>query len=897
MPIDPDYPVDRITHMLEDSHAKIIISNSILFESFSKYNMLLIDSLDFNASSDVPNLKTIIDPNSLAYIMYTSGSTGKPKAVCIKHYNVINYTKSMQKRLDYKSGSDNKVLSVTTMCFDIFVFEVFPTLLSGLQLVIANEFESKNPELLNNIIVEQKICKLMTTPSRVQLLFLDNKYLDCLTVLKEILLGGEPFPKELLPELQKLTNAKICNLYGPTETTVYSTYKDLTTEKEISIGKPIENTQIYILNENNKLMQANAIGEICIGGDGVGAGYYKNPELTDTVFIKNPYLKNDIIYKTGDLGKWTNDGELICLGRKDYQIKIRGYRVELGDISSNILTYPNIDKAVVIDKEDTNGKKYLCAYIVSKSKIDYNHLQKYLSEKLPNYMVPSHFMQIKEIPLTLNHKVNRKALPEPDTIASVHEYVIPISDIQKKLCDVIAETLSLDKIGITNDIFEYQIDSLNIIAIQTKLLQHNIKISTQDFYKYRTVEKIANSIDNKGLATADTYEKVLSTINKSFKKHSKSSVSLQENSYKNILLLGSTGYLGIHILKELLINTKSNIYCLVRTKNNTNSQKRLLQLYKYYFNVDLSENTKLKIIDADILEDNLGLDSYTYNFLQKRIDFVINAAANVKYYGETKDSVEINVDLTRKIVEFCIAGKIKYSYISTLGVSGNLLVSHKNANNIFSEDDFYIEQNYKDNIYIQTKFEAEKIIYENIKNGLNACIFRMGNLTGRHSDGVFQKNIEDNAFYNILKSIVTHGIIPEVFLDKTIEFTPVDLCASAFCKLILHVNTDYRVFHLFNNNVISVNNLINILNALDFNIKILDNPKYKKEINKLAEVNITNIVANNTNQDIESLFTNPVTQKNDYTNNILSKIGFSWVDIDNHYIEKIINFIKKIKFI
>ena len=897
MPIDPDYPYDRVSYMIENSSAKIIISTTNLSSNFLNNSLLLLDNLIFDDNNIVSNLGTKIDSNSLAYIMYTSGSTGNPKAVCIKHYNVINFVKSMQHRLDYTSSSDNKVLSVTTMCFDIFVFEVFPTLLSGLQLVIATEFEAKNPQLLNDIIVNKKISKIMTTPSRINLLFLDNRYLDCLKTLKEILLGGEPFPKEMLPKLQSLTSAKICNLYGPTETTVYSTYKDLTVENYINIGKPIENTQIYILNENNKLLPVGAIGEICIGGSGVGSGYYKNQELTDKVFVQTPYDSNNLIYKTGDLGKWTEEGELLCLGRKDFQIKIRGYRVELDDIVSNILTYPNIAKAVVINKQDSSGKDYLCAYIVSTSRIEFNSLQKYLSEKLPNYMVPSHFMQIDEIPLTLNHKVNRKALPEPEAIAHNDEYIPPINEIQKELCTIVANTLSIDKIGITNDIFDYQIDSLNIIEIQTKLLQKNIKINTQDFYKYRTIQKICDSFDIKSTSISELNEPDLFTINNSFYKHSEVPVDLRKNTYNNILLLGATGYLGIHLLKELLETTTSNIYCLVRSKKGNASKNRLVELYNSYFDKDLLNQSRVKILDANIINDNFGLDSYTYTFLQNNIDLVLNSAANVKYYGDLKESININVTLTQKLIDFCIAKNIKFSYISTLGISGNLLVSHKKSNNVFTEDDFYIEQNYKENIYISTKFEAEKLIYSHIKDGLNATIFRIGNLTGRYSDGVFQKNIQDNAFYNILKLIISSKIVPESLLTESLEFTPVDLCSSAICSLLSSANIDNRVFHLYNNNYISADNLISMFNKLNFNIEILDNAKYKNEINKFAGYSLTNVVVNNLKKDTLTLSDSSVLQQNSYTNELLGKIGFQWKSVEISYIEKIVNFIKKIKFI
>lgn len=283
MPIDPEYPVDRIHFMLENSHTKVLITNKEINtklnykENYIYYEDLTFDKKINNLNIDIPNTKP-------CYIMYTSGSTGIPKAVTIKHHNVLNFVKSMQERLNYEPSQYNKVLSVTTVCFDIFVFELFPTLLSGLTLVIADELESRSPKLLSDIIKKYKISKILTTPSRIELLFSDSTYLNSLSTIKEFILGGEPLPLPLLHKLQKHTKANIFDLYGPTETTVYSTFKDVTNSNFITIGKPINNTQIYILNNNNKLQPIGLVGEICIGGDGVGLRLLFKPRKNKLCF-------------------------------------------------------------------------------------------------------------------------------------------------------------------------------------------------------------------------------------------------------------------------------------------------------------------------------------------------------------------------------------------------------------------------------------------------------------------------------------------------------------------------------------------------------------------------------------------------------------------------------------
>lgn len=901
MPIDVEYPIERVSYMLENSKTKLLITTNEFYNKIDyKDACIYFDEIKFEGETE--NLNIDISPQKLSYIMYTSGSTGTPKAVTIRHYNVLNFVKSMQEKLNYIPSVNNRVISVTTVCFDIFVFEIFPTLLSGLTLFIADELESRSPKLLSAVIKNNNISKILTTPSRIELLFSDSKYLDALTTIKEFILGGEPLPSTLLKKLQEHTKAKIYNLYGPTETTVYSTFKDVTDSEVISIGKPINNTQIYILNNNNNIQPIGSVGEICIGGDGVGAGYYNNPEKTKEVFIKNPNGK-DIIYKTGDLGYWRADGELMILGRKDHQIKIRGYRVELDDISNNIIKFEGIEKCVVVDKTDKEGKKYLVAYLVSRNKIDKVQLKKYLVNILPHYMIPSYFMQIDKIPLTVNHKVDRKSLPEPNIneVNISEELVEPNTEVEKRLCEIFENCLSISKIGITNDIFDYNLDSLEIIKIQTKMLEYNYKINTQAFYQCRTIEKLAKEIEEKtAQEISEEEEKYLADINNSFYKHP-SIMQFKKNNYRNVLLLGATGFLGIHFLKEIIEQSSCKITCILRKKEKENDVKeRIKKRYEEYFNIKLPID-RLHIIDADITTKNFGLSFEQYKNLGEQIDLVINTAANVRYYGEYKEFKKINVDAVSYLVEFCVNNNIQLIHTSTLGVSGDYLVGHKKNYNDFTENDFYIKQRFNDNVYIRTKFEAEKLIYENILKGLNASIIRVGNLTGRYKDGVFQQNVEENAFYNILRMILKFKIIPNTMEEAFLEFTPVDECARAMYKIIFNMNTNKFVFHLFNENYIQIKDLIKILKTMDYNIKVVKGNDYKDKIMSLVdqypEENILKGIVNDLDDNQGLSFNTTVNKKNFYTDSCLEKLDFSWQKITDEYIEKIIKHLKIKKYL
>ena len=901
MPIEPEYPESRVAFMIENSAASLIITTEALESNITTdANILHITSISFDKNLNTPNLELERNPHALAYIMYTSGTTGTPKAVMIRHYSVINFADCMKRRLDYSSSSKNKVLSVTTMCFDIFVFEVFPTLLSGLHLVMANEEEQKNPALLSKLIENKQICKLLTTPSRVQLLFLDSKYLNCLSTLKEIILGGEPFPTNFLTELPKYTQARIFNLYGPTETTVYSTYKELTNENHITIGKPIENTTIYILDKNKKLLPIGASGELYIGGAGVAKGYYKNEALTNEKFIVNPYNEDEIIYNTGDLAKWLPNGELICLGRTDNQIKIRGYRIELGDIETHVATFPGISKAVVSDKTTTDGKKFLCAYYIADQDISISELHKYLLSKLPNYMVPSSYMKLDSFPLTPNHKINRKALPMPTKLYTPEEeYVAPATETEKLLCSIAEKVLNVNKIGINDDIFSYSADSLSIIQMQTLLIPYGITFKTQDFYRLRTIKAFAEFISQKDTNhTEENFEdQSLYSVNQLLEKHSTFlDVNLvPKEEEKGYFLTGTTGFLGIHMLHELLSTTEANIYCAVREKGNQDAKTRIRELWNYYFPGEHLDEIRVHVVKCELTKKSFNLTNSELAALAKNISCVINCAANVKYYGDYAKHEEINVTGVKNLIDFCIQYHIHLHQISTTGVSGNYLVSQTEQNKVFSENDFYIGQNYMENVYIHSKFEAEKAIYENRNRGLHYNIFRVGNLTARLLDGVFQQNKDDNAFYNIIKFMVLNKVIPTEMLSQKLEFTPVDLCAKAVVLLTKLKNVEYKTFHVYDENMLSMQDLIVMLRNDNIGIQELPTEEFNQKVISLSKDEKAKTSLKAIVNDLDSkhglAFMPSVIITNEITNQYLKKLNFTWPKINFDYINRLIQII------
>ncbi|MCT4599273.1 MAG: amino acid adenylation domain-containing protein, partial [Marinifilaceae bacterium] len=448
LPIDPQHPIERIKYMLQDSKTQVLLTQYSL-QNKAEFDGEIINLDDEKTyGQNCMNLGKISKSTDLAYVIYTSGSTGNPKGVMIEHKSIINFIKGMTDEIDF--SSNKTILALTTISFDIFLLETLLPLSIGMKVIIANENQQKNPWALNDLIINNQIDIVQVTPSRLQLLIENEKNQSCLKELKHLLVGGEAFPQALFEKVKSRTEAKIYNMYGPTETTIWSTVKDLTTNNNVTIGKPIVNTQAYIVDKNNCIQPIGCKGELCIAGDGLARGYLNRQELTKEKFINNSYVLGERMYRTGDVARWLPDGNIEFLGRIDNQVKIRGYRIELGEIENQLMKYYKVKEAVVLDRKDEGNNKYLCAYIISDEEINLEEIREYLLKYLPEYMIPINFIKIDRIPLNMSGKIDRKTLIElNDNIVTGVDYIPPRNRIEEKLVEIWQDILPIDKkIGI-----------------------------------------------------------------------------------------------------------------------------------------------------------------------------------------------------------------------------------------------------------------------------------------------------------------------------------------------------------------------------------------------------------------------------------------------------------------
>lgn len=913
IPIDPEYPEERISYMLDNSSCPILISKKSLEAKIKKIkfpNKVVFSDLTENLYSNITdNPEKISKPNDLSYLIYTSGSTGLPKGVMLTHKNLSNFYNSMVNKIDYlKDGIYHSIISITTVSFDIFAFETIISLTRGLKLFITNNSEQKITVKIERLLLDNNIEILQTTPS-IMNFHLENSSMNGFSNLKYVMLAGEQLPKQLVDKIKSISPVCIVyNGYGPSETTIFSTVKDVTSLNSISIGEPIHNTQIYILDNNLKLLPQGIPGEIYIAGDGVGRGYLNRSDLTKERYLSNPFIANSIMYKTGDLGLWLSNGSIECKGRIDNQVKLRGLRIELGEIENCINSFDISSdiKSAVIVKNNVN-KSTLDAFISSKKEINISNLKVYLSSKLPTYMIPNSFTIIDKLPFTPNGKIDRKSLQyyKIDSYIDNVNFSAPRNSTEEIIVKCIKKKLNIENFGIDNNIFDYGADSLCIINILTELFQYNLSLKVYDFYQYPTVRELYDHL----LSTNDIQknldiEKFLS-LNKFVDNFSKSCSPKSISSRKSVFLTGVTGFLGIHILANLLENRDyiNKIYCSIRKKDDRTIEKRLFDQMHFYFGTryDSLIEDYVVCISSNIRDVNLGIDDDILQKLKSNIDIIIHSAANVKHYGNYTDFEKTNIEGTKNILAFCKYVNASLHYISTMTVSGNYLLEQKNNNIIFNENTFYQNQSFNDNVYSKSKLIAESLVIETISQGFDCTIYRIGDLTGRFSDGVFQKNINENSIYLRLKSLFEIGKIPDSILDNTLEFTPVEYASRAICKIVFSTENANRIFHIYNPNMLKVRDLINYMNILNFSIKPIPKEEFLDTIKILSnqdseQSKIVGII-NDFTRDNDLIYNYIIPIENNITCKYLEKLNFVWPQLDIIYIKKLIQYMIDVGFL
>ncbi|WP_273480580.1 non-ribosomal peptide synthetase, partial [Acetivibrio straminisolvens] len=516
LPIDPEYPLDRIASILRDSGTKFLVLGAGLESKLSLEDSLpelIVMDKDNSAfkNENAENIECINSSEGLAYVMYTSGSTGMPKGNLTTHYNIIRVVKDT----NYIDITDRDVLlQLSNYAFDGSTFDIFGALLNGAKLVLVKSQTLLDIFELSRLIERENITVFFITTALFNTLADLNP--QCFKNVRKVLFGGERVSvSHVRKVLDYVGPGRLIHVYGPTESTVFASYHFVDSigdgDATIPIGKPISNTKIYVVDKNNNLQPFGAQGELCIAGDGLAKGYLNRPELTKEKFVPNPFEAYDndkssrgnknkelsLMYRTGDLVRWRSDGSIEFIDRIDTQVKLRGFRVELGEIESKLLEYEGIREGIVVVREDKSGNKYLCAYFTSNEEVSLPSLREYLMAKLPIYMVPSCFVRLYEMPLNSNGKIDKKRLPEPETDkAAEREYVPLEGETEEKLARLWEEVLGVDRVGATDNFFELGGHSLKATVLSARIhREFNKSIPLSKILNVRTLRELADCID------------------------------------------------------------------------------------------------------------------------------------------------------------------------------------------------------------------------------------------------------------------------------------------------------------------------------------------------------------------------------------------------------------------
>lgn len=886
IPCDPEYPIERINYVLADSDAAYIITTAERVGDFPAGRAVDVEKLMVWPDERAPQVQ--VRPTDLAYLIYTSGSTGTPKGVMLEHQGICNYVYNHEANIHVRAAVEDAhvMLSVTTVSFDMSLKETAVALCNGMTLVLASEEEANNPILLARLFERTGADAFNATPSRM-LQYMELPALGtALQKCSVIMAGGEKYPLQLLQKLKSITKARIFNTYGPTEITVSSNAKELTDEEEINIGRPLLNYEEFIVDSAGNELPVGVVGELYIGGIGVARGYCNLEEMTAERFVD---YKGKRVYKSGDYAMWTRRGDVVLLGRTDNQIKLRGLRIELGEIESNLTSYPGVKNAVVTIRK-IQQTEHICAYYTAEEPILVEDIKEYLKKRLTAYMVPTAYLQMEALPVTLNGKTDLKALPEP-VLAAAGEYVPPAGEAENIFCDIFAHVLGLPQVGTTDNFFDLGGTSLVVTRVIIAATEYNFEISYGDVFSYPTPRELAAVLSStnpeQGERLEDlsryAYEKLEPVL------QANTLASFQQGKAQplgNILLTGATGFLGIHILEELLRTQEGMVYCLLRDKKTSSAEKRLKAMLYYYFERNYEElfGKRIFVINGDVTK------SESFDQMDElSIDVVINCAANVKHFSKGTDIEDVNLGGVINIIDFCMRNSCRLVHVSTTSVAGFSVGDVPAPETVMNEQMLYFGQSL-DTKYGHSKFLAERAILEKVSEGLSAKIMRVGNLSARERDGEFQINSTTNSFMGRLKSYLLIGKFPYAMMDQTIEMTSIDSTAHSIL-LLAHTPRECCVFHPYNNHSVTMGDIIQQFNEMGMSIEVTETEDYEKALAKAqadpekAKVLSSMIAYQNMGHGKKVAV---ITKENVYTSQVLYRLGYHWPILSREYMERFI---------
>jgi amino acid adenylation domain-containing protein/thioester reductase-like protein len=897
MPLDPEYPIGRLCFMLEDSAVSVLLTQQRLVNRLPEHGaqqVFLDDIWEQIVQNNHDNPVSGVRAFHLANVIYTSGSTGTPKGVMVTHTGLCNLAQAQIQTFGLQNLS--RILQFASLSFDASIWEVVMALGSGATLYLGTK-DSLLPGMpLIQVLRDYCITHITLPPSALSVL-----PVEYLPTLQTMIVAGEACSPELITQWSAGRN--FFNAYGPTEATVCATVAKCTDgDKKLPIGRPIANTQIYILDSNVQPVPIGVPGELHIGGAGLARGYLNRPELTTEKFIPNPFynskfkIQNSKLYKTGDLARYLPDGNIEYLGRIDNQIKIRGFRIELGEIEAILSQHPGVRENVVVAREDILGEKRLVAYFVPQLEQTptTNDLRIFLKEKLPQYMMPSAFVSLKSLPLTSNGKVDRKALPVPDSHNTqlAVSFVAPRTPVEKVLADIWANVLHLEQVGVLDNFFELGGHSLSTIRVMSQVNKtFQIKLPLRHLFTAPTIAELAQTI--KSTCGTDS----IVSANEITPLNLQAEVVLDEtikplnlvyqpvSEPKAILLTGATGFVGAFLLVELLQQTQADIYCLVRAANLSAGKQRLQETLKAYLLWEESFNERIIPVLGDLSQPLLGLSDEQFHLMALKIDSIYHNGALVNDVYPYALFKAANVRGTEEVLRLASQIKIKpVHFISTASV----FVSDEYFKlGVVLENDPLEHSQGLVGGYPQSKWVAEKMVMMARDRGLPCSIYRLGRITWHSQTGVWNSN---DMFYRFIKACIQLKSAPE--MNNMVEITPVDYLAKVLIHLSQQPDSLDKAFHLMNSDSAPWSQFINCIRSLGYPLQQLSYEDWQAELLRNTQISSDNalysaisLAEDNTSSHSRANAASSLKFDCQNTLNGLANTGIRWPQVDDKLLQ------------
>jgi amino acid adenylation domain-containing protein/thioester reductase-like protein len=844
VPLDPAYPKDRLLFMVRDAGVRLMVTRQELAERLTIPQVGVV-ALDADAGAiaarDTTAPRSAVGPHNLAYLIYTSGSTGQPKGVLGLHRGMVNVIHWM--RDAYSAEPDERAAQRTSLSFVDSVWETFAHLCNGIGLVVIPDAVVKDPGALVERLAGAGVTRMVVVPSLLRVLL--NGDIDLagrLPALRYWFSSGEALTADVYRRFgERLPGRVLVNVYGTSEVSADATFHDTRQDGEVDsvpIGRPLPNVRVYVLDRQSQPVPPGVPGEICVGGVGVARGYLKRAQLNQERFVANPFADgtDGPLYRTGDRARFRPDGRLEYLGRMDQQVKVRGFRIEIGEVEAVIGQHPWVRDVVVVAREETPGDLRLVAYVVpdeDQKELVVNALRGFLKTKLPDYMMPSTFALLEALPRTASGKVDRPSLPLRGlSRAGLDEaYVAPRTPIEEKLAAIFSRVMGIERIGANDDFFALGGHSLLVIGLFAAVRdEFDVELPLRILYDVPSVAGLARAVETIRLKGPGGLED-LQGATAAGEAHLDPDIRPAEAAPNErmwtparVFLTGATGFLGSFLLYELLEQTDAEVHCLIRASDETAAMERLQRKMESHEIWREKHRSRIVPVVGDLTKPLLGLSREQFDALAGEMDSVYHCGATVNFVFPYIALKAANVLGTEEAIRLASQTKLKPLHHISLTDVGIQLDSQGRRIVVGTEAKVFPSQTFMSG-YSTSKWVAERLVFLAQARGLPVIVYRPGFIEGHAETGISNTTSQLSL---MLKGCIQMGTVAD--LDTLVDIATVDYVSRAVIHLSQQPKSLGRIFHMVNPHPAHLRQVMDWVRELGYSVKTIAYPEWRDQL-------------------------------------------------------------------